>query len=449
MEILRGIKTGKLKTVRHVLLQFICLLGLIVILIIMTGCNPSPEPQFRFNRVALLKQEKNDLAEGERFSNAYQSEIGDILTALYGTPNEPRFPFLLGEEDPAHDVLSLNNLQLAAGPVAADRLEKTAGLYREHCSHCHGITGDGAGGTAASLEPYPRDFRLGKFKFKSTPLRRMPTNDDLTRILKNGIPGTAMPSFRTLPDNEIAALVDYVKYLTIRGQHERRLIAELSNLDDAPILDFKLLADADEEGQPIDEEMKAENTETFEAQLYTVVGEYLAEDIIPRWVDPDDEISEVNNAPAGFQSKHPAHSALLQTGKDLFYGKANCVQCHGETGLGDGQTANYDDWTNDWLKTIGVDVNQPATYQDFMMAGALHPRPIRPRNLRTPIFRGGNLPSDVYRRIANGIEGTPMPSSPTLTTDEIWALVSYVKSLPFEDQGSPENELPVNDRIVD
>ena len=42
-----------------------------------------------------------------------------------------------------------------------------------------------------------------------------------------------------------------------------------------------------------------------------------------------------------------------------------------------------------------------------------------------------------------------MPSSPTLTTDEIWALVSYVKSLPFEDQGSPENELPVNDRIVD
>lgn len=434
---------------RHVPLQLICLLALIVMLVIMSGCNPSPEPRFRFNRVALLKQEKNDLAEGENFPIAYQNEIGDILTALYGTPNEPRFPFPLGEEDPAHAVLTLDNLQRAAGPVAADRLQRTTGLYREHCSHCHGISGDGAGGTAPSLEPYPRDFRLGKFKFKSTPLRRMPTDEDLTRVLVNGIPGTAMPSFRTLPDDDIAALVDYVKYLTIRGQHERRLIAELSNLDNGPILDFSLLSDVDDQGQPVDEEMTEENAEEFEAQLYTVVGEYLGEDIIPRWVDPEDEISDVDKAPAGFQANHPEHTVLLQTGKDLFYGKANCVQCHGETGLGDGQTANYDDWTNDWLKTIGVDVDQPNTYQDFLMAGALHPRPIRPRNLRTPIFRGGNLPSDVYRRIANGIEGTPMPSSPTLTTEEIWALVSYVKSLPFEDQGAPKNELPVNDRIVD
>ena len=434
---------------RNVLLQLSCLLVVILILTTITGCNPSPEPQFRFNRVAMLKQEKTDLSEGETYPAEYQSEIGNILTALYGTPNEPRFPFPLGDDDPAHEVLSLDNLNQAAGPVSIDRLHQTAGLYRELCSHCHGISGDGAGGTAPSLKPYPRDFRLGKFKFKSTPLRRMPTDEDLTRIIKNGIPGTAMPSFRTLPENEIEALVDYVKYLTIRGQHERRLIAELANLDGQPILDFDLLKETDEQGQEIDEETIAENLEEFQAQLYLVVGEYLGEDIVSRWVEPEDEIIDIENAPAAFLLDHPAHATLILQGKELFYGKANCVQCHGETGLGDGQTANFDDWTNDWLKTAGVAYEQPATYVDFLRAGALHPKPIVPRNLRTPVFRGGNLPSDVYRRIANGIEGTPMPSSPTLSTGEIWALVCYVKSLPYEKQGVKRNELPVNERVVD
>ena len=29
-------------------------------------------------------------------------------------------------------------------------------LYREHCAHCHGISGDGVGPTAVFLNPYPR-----------------------------------------------------------------------------------------------------------------------------------------------------------------------------------------------------------------------------------------------------------------------------------------------------
>lgn len=434
---------------RHVLLQTSRLLAVLLLPVILAGCDSSPEPRFRFNRVALLKQEKTDLAEGEKYPAEYQQEIGNILTALYGTPDQPRFPFPLGDEDPAHEVISLDHLERAAGPVRTDKLGRTAGLYRELCSHCHGITGDGFGGTAPSLTPYPRDFRLGKFKFKSTPLRRMPTDEDLQRILKNGIPGTAMPSFRTLPQEEIDALVDYVKYLTIRGQHERRLIAELSNLDGEPFMNFELLKEIDPKGQELDEETQEENLEEFQAQMYMVVAEYLGEDILPRWVEPEEEVSRVETAPAAFRLGHPAHAQLVSQGKTLFYGKANCVQCHGETGLGDGQTTNFDDWTNDWLKTAGVSYDDPASYHDFLQAGALQPRPILPRNLRTPVFRGGNLPSDVYRRIANGIEGTPMPSSPTLSSEEIWALVSYVKSLPYENEGTPRDELPVNERVVD
>ncbi|MEM9413521.1 MAG: cytochrome c, partial [Planctomycetota bacterium] len=111
---------------------------------------------------------------------------------------------------------------------------------------------------------------------------------------------------------------------------------------------------------------------------------------------------------------------------------ANCVQCHGETGLGDGQNKNYDDWTNDWMKTAGVEPDSRETYQHFLDAGAFSPRYISPRNLQLGVFRGGDRPEDIYRRIANGIEGTPMPSAPTLSSDEIWSLVAFVSQLQYE-----------------
>ncbi len=100
----------------------------------------------------------------------------------------------------------------------------TQGLFRLHCVHCHGITGDGMGPTALFLKPYPRDYREGLYKFKSTPSNYPPTDDDLVRTLQEGIHGTAMPSFKLLPQAEIEALVEYVKYLSLRGQTELALI---------------------------------------------------------------------------------------------------------------------------------------------------------------------------------------------------------------------------------
>ena len=138
-------------------------------LVSVVGCTETPPPEFRFNAVEWRKQERKVFDEGEHFDQRCIVEIGTILTALFGTPDKPAFPFFEGEDDPAHDILSLENLEMAAGAVKSDKEGVPHGLYREHCAHCHGITGDGAGPTAAILNPYPRDFRLGKFKFKSTP----------------------------------------------------------------------------------------------------------------------------------------------------------------------------------------------------------------------------------------------------------------------------------------
>ncbi len=72
------------------------------------------------------------------------------------------------------------------------------------------------------------------------------------------------------------------------------------------------------------------------------------------------------------------------------------------------------------------------------------PRNIRPRNLRQGVYRGGQRPLDLYWRIRNGIEGTPMPGNDKLKPEDIWHLVNYVQSLPYEPisdahQAEPEN----------
>jgi hypothetical protein len=76
---------------------------------------------------------------------------------------------------------------MAAGPVWSDEAGGKHGLYRRHCAHCHGISGDGRGPTAMILNPYPRDYRPGVFKFKSNFNPHQPTDDDL-RILLDGVP---------------------------------------------------------------------------------------------------------------------------------------------------------------------------------------------------------------------------------------------------------------------
>src|SRR5579871_3796418 len=48
------------------------------------------------------------------------------------------------------------------------KLQEGRNLYMRHCLHCHGVSGDGDGPTAQYLNPRPRDYRQGVFKFTST-----------------------------------------------------------------------------------------------------------------------------------------------------------------------------------------------------------------------------------------------------------------------------------------
>lgn len=84
-------------------------------------------------------------------------------------------------------------------------------LYHQHCSICHGEQGRGDGPAALFLFPKPRDFTRGEYKIRSTPFGQMPTDEDLYRIISNGMPRGGMPGFGFLKEAERRALVEYVK----------------------------------------------------------------------------------------------------------------------------------------------------------------------------------------------------------------------------------------------
>ncbi|MDA7949937.1 MAG: c-type cytochrome [Pirellulaceae bacterium] len=394
----------------------------------MTGCSKA-DPRFELDELYLLKLEKY-LAP---LSPPQKANLEAVLIDLYGTPNEPTLP-----TSPSFDFLSLEDLKMAAGAVSSTEEGHSHGLYRQHCADCHGLSGDGKGPRALVIDPYPRDYRQGIFKFKSTLRDQKPTHDDLKRIVEFGIPGTAMPSFRLLPENEKDRLVDYVIYLSIRGETERQLA--------------EYIIDELEEGELLLDKAKGKGSpEVLEAK--EIIDE-IAEEIALSWKEAADYPISVSPSPLKQftgEEREAKRLEMVLAGQTLFRTEtANCTKCHGVMAMGNGESQDYNDWEKAYF-----DILSPDSGKEYLDAGAFPPRKANPRNLRRGVFRGGYKPEDIYRRIHQGIAGTPMPSviikpenAPDsiqgLTEYDIWCLVEYVRNLPYEEesQGVRNGPLP-------
>jgi len=315
--------------------------------------------------------------------------------------------------DPATQTITLKK-PLASVPANGTRLAVAPGeilhqgrlLYAEHCQHCHGVSGDGAGPTARYLNPLPRDYRDGKFKFTSTPYTHPPARTDLARIVENGIPGTYMPSFKLLQPHEMDAIVEYVRWLSMRGQCEKLLVEQVKDKDSLP--------------------------DEVADQLIAFLPDEAEAVVTGPWVEA--ETAEITIVP---ETERPAATPeSIAIGQKLFVSAAaKCSDCHGKSGLGNGP------------QTLAVEQNQ--------IEAGLHDawgHIVVPRNLRSGIYRGGRRPIDIYRRIAAGIKGTPMNGFKAnlynisdekfgaplgLTGDEkdlaVWHLVNYVLNMPYEE----------------
>lgn len=105
-----------------------------------------------------------------------------------------------------------------AGKLKPEFIKQGKKLYVNHCSGCHGMKGDGNGPAAYGLSPKPRDFSRAVFKFRSMDFGSIPTDADIERSIREGIPGTSMPSFRLFADNDIKALAQYIKVFDTTGK---------------------------------------------------------------------------------------------------------------------------------------------------------------------------------------------------------------------------------------
>ena len=177
--------------------------------------------------------------------------------------------------------------------------------------------------------------------------------------------------------------------------------------------------------------------------------EFLVDEVVApvaeKWKAAADALIPVPEMPADIDMV-----ASIAKGRELFYGdKANCVKCHGPTGMGDGQANDYDDWNKtivEWTKeVVGTDDKQWANRAHQVLDGdSLEPRTIPPRNLRRGIYRGGRRPLDIYYRIHAGINGAPMPAAKgTIPPEDIWHIVNYVRSLPYELDGELGADRPM------
>ena len=84
-----------------------------------------------------------------------------------------------------------------AGEYVPADIAYGARLYDAQCTTCHGANGDGVGGV---------DLRSGRF-------RNGTTDQDLTRIVTTGIPGTGMLGFK-LDTAELTGIIAFLRNMT-------------------------------------------------------------------------------------------------------------------------------------------------------------------------------------------------------------------------------------------
>lgn len=156
--------------------------------------------------------------------------------------------------------------------------ERGEALYKEWCASCHGDKGAGDGFLAKALNPPPRNFTKGKFRFLSTAAGSLPSDSDLYRTISAGVLPARMPAFAFLKEEDRWALVDQVKRLTVARDEEE---------------------------------------------------------------DQDINLFEMNPPGPSISLPKPIPGTVdaLARGKRVFETKAECSKCHGDTGRGDGPSA--------------------------------------------------------------------------------------------------------------
>jgi mono/diheme cytochrome c family protein len=285
--------------------------------------------------------------------------------------------------------------KLGGQVVSAARLNHGRDEYQSYCRPCHGERGDGKGFSSYGLRPPPRDFSQGLFKFGHVTAPALPPDEELVKIVRGGLHGTAMLPW-DVPDGELMDILQYIK--------------------------------------------------TFPRQAQELQAETLKQPVDPSWkskweTEEPGKLIEMSQDPYAGGKEQEA----VALGEKLYHAKAQCSGCHPafvtheklttitKEMTGTGQTEFSAEMYLSQPKETEYCLEWKPGWKKIEDRECAHFVKILPPNftrdkLRT-IHEGTEL-TDLYRTIASGIGGANMPTwKGALKEEELWGLAYYVRSL--------------------
>jgi cytochrome c oxidase cbb3-type subunit 2 len=134
-----------------------------------------------------------------RYDYLFRDSRGDDLIA-----------YLASLDSPGHWSSATTSWQ----PSSVAHFEATgmngAELFAEHCTTCHTSDGTARNKWSASFHRLPPDLAHDAFQHTSADASPEQLSTEIARITRFGLQGTDMPGHEYLPDEQIAAIADYV-----------------------------------------------------------------------------------------------------------------------------------------------------------------------------------------------------------------------------------------------
>ena len=344
-----------------------------------------------------------------------------------------------------HDPEPFREMQVLAGyEVPPEILNFGREQYTLYCYACHGENGDGRGPASRYLRPPPRDFRLATFTFGRA-IDGLPHDDDLKRIVRGGLKGTAMLPW-DVPDRNLDAIIHYIKTFSQKGEGFREF---------PEVMGEQVVAS----GDPYGAEKRAEAVQrgkllyhglqcwschpafTTEEEIATA-GEKIKgqrfQDFRPNLFRSEPKPSEIYSAPVPDDTTCEDNVACVRVqvakvsdGKDVPLKGGEGEGWFRPTKLPPAIATAVEGMTPGQVQTVdGAQIKLVARdekSQKCVFGRCEVKLRIKPPDFTMDELRVSHGPGEIYRTITAGIPGSGMPNyRDTMKPEDRWAIAYYI-----------------------
>jgi high-affinity iron transporter len=107
------------------------------------------------------------------------------------------------------------------------QLMEGEGLFTQRCASCHGVAGAGDGALARSLTRLPPEIGTVAWQIEHS-------DEQLAKVVHDGIAGTSMPPSRELSDSQVTSVVAYLRTLPMKDRSNGSFASDSGNAQSVP-----------------------------------------------------------------------------------------------------------------------------------------------------------------------------------------------------------------------